>query len=623
VPIPDEIEAFKPRIGKPPGRAARDRAGSLRGAVLAWLGAARGYGGRSNAGGRYARAHRPDARRVVVKAHVQRLTARGAQAAKLHLRYIERDGVEKDGSKGVLYGPDAPVARETFEQPRPGEQHQFRLIVSPEDAAELDLTLYVRRLMDRVERDLGCEIEWAAVNHYDTDHPHAHVVVRGVARDGHELRFDRDYIACGMRWRAQELATQELGPRLEQDIRRAREREVAQERFTSLDREIDRIAGDNGGLEARSIARPGRVGPSILRGRLEHLERMGLAQRLSSQQWALAPEWQKELRDLGKRGDILKQIHEAIPAATRYHVLERDQPLPSLDQGQLRLGRVAAKGLSDEAKGTFYAVIEMPSGEAYHVPLDARTAETVRAGAIVSFETKTETVVRPIDNQLAKVASGGGTVSLEHVPEDGRPMVQRRLRELERQSLARPISEHVWALHPDLTKELEQRATRDPSRPRLLVRPLEGSLKEQAIQRGPAWIDRVSESSLADHGFGAEVAKALAQRRELLRGMGITPGDPNKDAKLRECERLAVGRGIAERSGQKFLTQEPERFAGRLRIVPARQGGASYAVVTDGVSFVLRPASAELRTLSDQFVTLSRDGQVRSLARGVDRDMGR
>jgi hypothetical protein len=33
-----------------------------------------------------------------------RLTANGAKAAARHLRYIERDGVEKDGSKGVLYG---------------------------------------------------------------------------------------------------------------------------------------------------------------------------------------------------------------------------------------------------------------------------------------------------------------------------------------------------------------------------------------------------------------------------------------------------------------------------------------------------------------------------------------
>jgi hypothetical protein len=123
------------------------------------------------------------ARRVAVKAHVQKLGSRGAQAATRHLRYIEREGVEKDGSPGRLYGPEEPAAREVFEQPRPGERHQFRFIVSPEGAHDLDLTSTSGKLMARVERDLGRSIEWAAINHHDTEHPHAHVIVRGVCRE--------------------------------------------------------------------------------------------------------------------------------------------------------------------------------------------------------------------------------------------------------------------------------------------------------------------------------------------------------------------------------------------------------------------------------------------------------
>src|ERR1700685_1834791 len=175
----------------------------------------------------------PSSRRVIVKAHVARMTATGAKGAALHLRYIERDGVEKDGSKGVLYAADGVVRGRPFEQPRRGEKHQFRLIVSPEDAGELDLTDYVRRLMATVERDIGRKLEWAAVNHYNTEHPHAHLVVRGVGRDGREVRLDRGYIANGLRWSAQELATEELGPRPERDVRMARTKEVTQARFTS------------------------------------------------------------------------------------------------------------------------------------------------------------------------------------------------------------------------------------------------------------------------------------------------------------------------------------------------------------------------------------------------------
>jgi type IV secretory pathway VirD2 relaxase len=104
---------------------------------------------------------RANARRVVVKAHYVKLTASGAKAARLHLRYIERDGVEPDGSKGVLYGADGPVPRATFEEPRLGEKHQFRLVISPEDAHELDMTAYVRSFMARVEKDLGRKGPWA------------------------------------------------------------------------------------------------------------------------------------------------------------------------------------------------------------------------------------------------------------------------------------------------------------------------------------------------------------------------------------------------------------------------------------------------------------------------------
>ncbi|MGO9836892.1 MAG: relaxase/mobilization nuclease domain-containing protein, partial [Polyangiaceae bacterium] len=269
----DRLNAFRPRIGR--RDRARERVAStpFRVATLVH----RGHGGlrakrSSRLGPSAGFGPRERARRVVVKAHVQKLGGRGAQAAARHLRYIERDGVEKDGSPGVLYGPEGAVPRETFEQPRMGERHQFRFIVSPEDARELDLTEYVRELMKRVEMDLGRRIEWAAVNHFDTEHPHAHVVVRGVCREGQQLRMARAYIARGFRWSAQELVTERLGPRLEREIQQTREREVRQERFTSLDREIDRAAPELRVDVERLAERRRGPGPALLVRRLEQLE---------------------------------------------------------------------------------------------------------------------------------------------------------------------------------------------------------------------------------------------------------------------------------------------------------------------------------------------------------------
>ena len=233
----DRLGDFRPRIGRTDRGRERVASSPLRVAALVRRGHGR-LGAKAAAGLPPTAGFGPrhNARRVVVKAHVQKLGSHGAQSAARHLRYIEREGVEKDGSPGRLYGPEGAVPREVFEQPRLGERHQFRFIVSPEDARDLDLTSYVRELMVRVERDLGRSVEWAAVNHHDTEHPHAHVIVRGVCREGRPLRMGRAYIARGLRWSAQELATERLGPRLETEIRRAREREVAQQRFTSLDR---------------------------------------------------------------------------------------------------------------------------------------------------------------------------------------------------------------------------------------------------------------------------------------------------------------------------------------------------------------------------------------------------
>jgi type IV secretory pathway VirD2 relaxase len=621
---PDDLPIFRPRFGRRTRRGVHGRSGSFRNEVLARVSLHGGRRRRASAGPLRAEAHRPDARRVVIKARVVRLTAGGAKAAALHLRYIERDGVEKDGTKGVLYGPDGPVRRRTFEQPRLGEQHQFRFIVSPEDASGLDLTAYVRRLMTRVEQDLGRKVEWAAVNHYDTGHPHAHIVVRGIARDGHELRFDRSYIASGMRWRAQEIATQELGPRHEFEVRRAHAREITQERFTSLDRELERLAKD-GRLELRSPKRRSRVDPSILLSRLEHLEAMRLAERLSPNAWSLSDDWQKHLRDLGTRGDILKQIHEVVYGdSSRYRIVRPGEPLLNRfgAEQDVLVGRVAGKGLSDEMKGNFYAVIEAPNGFAYHLPLDARTAETVSRGDIVLFGSRPELAVRPIDRRISEGArSAGGLYILDSAGQDQvRAPVARRMRELEREGLVTAQGPDRWVVPGDLIEQLERRPRTEPPRERLWIQKLALSLEDTPDRRGPVWLDEVDGRSLARWGFGAEVGRALDKRRNALRGLGIEPDDPRRNAKLRELEKHTVGEKMAARTGQQFLAKAPDRFRGRLQAGP---DGAPFGVVTDGTRFVLVPAAREFSALSGKTVVVSRDAQGRLSVRAPDRQRDR
>jgi type IV secretory pathway VirD2 relaxase len=154
----------------------------------------------------------------------------------------------------------------------------------------------------------------ASIAHWNTDNPHVHLVVRGVADDGCDLVISRDYISGGLRSRATHLVSAELSPRPEHEIRAALAREVEAERWTRLDAAIRMAADDNGFIDLRPD-NPGEGDPQARRlavGRLQKLERMGLATAAGPGQWMIGPEAEPVLRDLGMRGDIIKTMHPAF-----------------------------------------------------------------------------------------------------------------------------------------------------------------------------------------------------------------------------------------------------------------------------------------------------------------------
>jgi type IV secretory pathway VirD2 relaxase len=324
---------------------------------------------------------RPDSRVVAIKARVVR---HGARAAPLsaHLSYLRRDGVTRDGAPGKMFDAAGDADQRAFAERCDGDRHHFRFIVSPEDAAELgDLRAYTRDLMATAERDLGTRLDWVAVDHWNTEHPHIHLLVRGRADDGENLVMSRDYISDGLRARATERATLELGPRTEHDLRQSLERETQAERWTSLDREIVRHAAD-GVVDLRPSADvTHRSGDSLRIGRLRTLERLGLAEPMGSAQWRLADDLEPRLRALAERGDIIKRMHRELTGqgwdrgAERY-VLDGDH-------GPV-VGRLVARGLDDELKGTAFAIVDGVDGRAHHLRfLDLEAAGDAGPGAIV------------------------------------------------------------------------------------------------------------------------------------------------------------------------------------------------------------------------------------------------
>ncbi|MFN0190974.1 MAG: DUF3363 domain-containing protein [Aestuariivirga sp.] len=244
-------------------------------------------------------------RRVIVKARITKLKRGDLGAARAHLSYIQRDGVTPDGEAGQLYCRDTDEANGTqFLDPCDGDRHQFRLIVSAEDANELaDLRPFIRDLMQKAEADLGTKLDWVAVDHFNTGHPHTHIVIRGKNDQGDDLIVARDYMSHGFRMRARELVTLELGPEIESDMTLKLAREVEAERFTRLDRAL--LDHTKRGYLAISAMPPTeRQTHAAHLGRLRKLEQLGLVREFQTGVWEISTEIEEKLKSIGTRSDI-------------------------------------------------------------------------------------------------------------------------------------------------------------------------------------------------------------------------------------------------------------------------------------------------------------------------------
>ena len=180
------------------------------------------------------------ARRVVVKARVVKLRGVESQAIAAHLRYLQREGVTIDACRGRAYSAlEDEADPKVFAERGSKDRHQFRFIVAAEDGVALgSLRPFTRQLMRQVEQDLDTVLDRVAVDHYNTGHPHTHVVVRGVTDEGKILYIAGNYIAHGIRARASDLVTRELGRQSELELQQKLGREVDEDRFTRLDRTL-------------------------------------------------------------------------------------------------------------------------------------------------------------------------------------------------------------------------------------------------------------------------------------------------------------------------------------------------------------------------------------------------
>ncbi len=550
-----------------------------------------------------------NARRVVIKSRFVVLKRAGTTAVSAHLRYIEREGVTRDGEKGQAYGADTDAADlKGFEERGRGDRHQFRFIVSPEDAVDLDdLKGFTRQLMRRMETDLETPLDWVAVDHWDTDNPHTHIVLRGWVgseRKGRDLVIAPDYMAHGMRQRASEIATEWLGPRTEAEMRRSLQRQVDQQRLTSLDRQLLRQATVNivDLTDAPATTRRTQR-QTLLRARLQRLEAMALAKRIDTNRWQLASGMERTLAAMGERGDILRTMHRAMKDEQRELVTDPPADSPVI-------GRIAAKGLDDELHDRPYLVVDGIDGRAHYLKLPSGAdLAGLPVGGIV--EAKPPAQERAVDRSILAVASDGIYTTARHQAElaqagDRDPQATaevhvRRLEALRRSGVVERVTEGVWAVPPDLLQKARQHDVQKAPGHAIELRS-HLSIEQQAKAMGATWLDRclVADDAKgqysAGHGFGAQACEAMNRRVDYLAGQGLAERRGqrvilarNLLATLRNRELVSVGQDLQQQTGKTWRpVQDGQPVSGVYR-QSIQLASGRFAMLEDGMGFQLVP----------------------------------
>ncbi|MEM6554388.1 MAG: DUF3363 domain-containing protein [Pseudomonadota bacterium] len=585
-------------------------------------------------------------RRVIVKVHIARANKGiGKAAFRAHVKYIQRDGVDRRGADergrdvfgeagdqnrdaGNLYSRDGEkLDDEGFLDRSAEDRHQFRIIVSPEDADQLgDLKESTRAFMVEVERDLGTQLDWVAVDHHNTGHPHTHIVIRGKDENGRDLVIARDYLTKGMRCRAQEIVMDRLGPRRDLDIARAQATEIEQKRWTGIDRRLADLEQE-GVVSIEGAGTPGNRFERTLRlRRLKTLEGMGLASPTGEARWRMTAGWQDRLKALGRHGDIIRTLSHATGRVLR------DGDVGVLEPGAAQekiTGRVLQTVAMDELRDTRAVAVETLDGKIWHVPTGAQAPGVLPPPGAIVEASPLRAAPKKSDRTVAGIAAinGGRYSAALHAADDPGASAsyieahKRRLEALRRAGVVSRDSDGVWTIGKDYLARAAAFEAERGGAAKLSVKSWI-DLDAQTRATAPVWLDTVDERADQASGFGTEVEAAKQRRLAFLKREGLWSDahagiDPARRDELTQNVTAKAAASEAARSGRKAVDLiDGASFAGTYE-KPMTLATGRFALIAKSKEFALVPWRPELERHRGRMMTIKRT------AKGVTWTLGR
>jgi hypothetical protein len=404
----------------------------------------------------------------------------------------------------------------------------------------------------------------------------------------------------------------------EREVEQQLDREVDQDRFTRLDRNLIEKIGADSRIDLRPEAQiDGPLDSQRYRllKRLKKLERAGLASEVESGRWTLKAGMDKTLKEMGERGDIIKTMHRTLIERG----LERGYDGYAIhrgpESGQVVIGRVGGKGLSaDEMAERIHVVVDGIDGRVHYAEMAEAYSENVKSGSVVEVG-RAVAKVREADKAIVEVSRGSSGIyepsihlsiakEMEKVP-GGDPVEFvrahiRRLEALRRAGIVERLNADAWDLPADYLKQAQAYDTK--RNPQLGIRVLSTlDLESQVTANGATWLDREliakEPAPMRDLGFGQEARGALIRRQQWLIDQGLARQDGDvieyRGSLLSTLARRELnerGQELARREGGSFhMAEDGERISGRYKGALELVSGKFAVVETRSKEFALVP----------------------------------